>query len=132
MVNTMAGRTFNDLTQYPVFPWVLADYTSDELDLDDPRSFRDLSKPMGMQNPARVPGFDENYRTVLEIGDTPYHYGTHYSSAMIVASSLIKIQPFDKSCILVQGDNFDRVDRLFHSIPVALKSASGNNQSDVR
>ncbi|KAI5278619.1 hypothetical protein KEM52_004643, partial [Ascosphaera acerosa] len=47
LVNTLAGRTFNDLTQYPVFPWVLADYTSEELDLTDPRSFRDLTKPMG-------------------------------------------------------------------------------------
>lgn len=37
LVNTLAGRTFNDLTQYPVFPWVLADYTSDELDLSNPR-----------------------------------------------------------------------------------------------
>ncbi|KAH0239987.1 beach-domain-containing protein, partial [Aureobasidium melanogenum] len=49
LVNNMAGRTFNDLTQYPVFPWILADYTSEELDLTDPRSFRDLSKPMGCQ-----------------------------------------------------------------------------------
>lgn len=30
-----------------VFPWVLADYTSDTLDLNDPASFRDLSKPVG-------------------------------------------------------------------------------------
>lgn len=27
-LNTMAGRTYNDYMQYPVFPWVLADYTS--------------------------------------------------------------------------------------------------------
>lgn len=30
-----------------VFPWVLADYTSEALDLNDPASFRDLSKPVG-------------------------------------------------------------------------------------
>jgi hypothetical protein len=30
-LNLMAGRTFNDITQYPVFPWVLADYSSEEL-----------------------------------------------------------------------------------------------------
>lgn len=28
-LNTSAGRTYNDLTNYPVFPWILADYTSD-------------------------------------------------------------------------------------------------------
>jgi hypothetical protein len=30
-LNTLAGRTYNDLTQYPVFPWVLSDYESDEV-----------------------------------------------------------------------------------------------------
>jgi hypothetical protein len=30
-LNTQAGRTYNDLTQYPVFPWILADYTSPEV-----------------------------------------------------------------------------------------------------
>lgn len=53
LINTMAGRTFNDLTQYPVFPWVIADYTSEELDLSDPATFRDLSKPMGAQSVER-------------------------------------------------------------------------------
>ena len=43
-LNTIAGRTYNDLNQYPIFPWVLADYSSNILDLDDPSSFRDLSK----------------------------------------------------------------------------------------
>lgn len=28
-LNTIAGRTYNDLMQYPVFPWVLADYQSE-------------------------------------------------------------------------------------------------------
>ncbi|CAI4211079.1 unnamed protein product [Parascedosporium putredinis] len=132
MVNTMAGRTFNDLTQYPVFPWVIADYTSEELDLTDPLNFRDLSKPMGVQTGSRIPGFHENYRTLLEMGDTPYHYGTHYSSAMIVASYLIRLPPFVQSYILLQGGTFDHADRLFHSIPGAWKSASSNNKTDVR
>ena len=28
-LNTLAGRTYNDMMQYPVFPWVLADYLSE-------------------------------------------------------------------------------------------------------
>ena len=35
-LNTLAGRTYNDLSQYPVFPWVIADYTSEALDLSSP------------------------------------------------------------------------------------------------
>ena len=41
---TFSGRTYNDLNQYPVFPWVLTNYTSETLDLNDSSNYRDLSK----------------------------------------------------------------------------------------
>lgn len=40
----VSGRSFCDLNQYPVFPWVLANYEADSLDLTDPKIYRDLSK----------------------------------------------------------------------------------------
>lgn len=135
LVNTMAGRTFNDLTQYPVFPWVLADYTSEELDLKDPKTFRDLSKPMGAQSLQREAEFKERYQTFAEMSDGTnpvFHYGTHYSSAMIVTSYLIRLQPFVQSYLLLQGGSFDHADRLFDSIEKAWKSASKDNMTDVR
>lgn len=46
-LNTLAGRSYNDLTQYPIFPWVLADYSSEKLDFNKSSTFRDLSKPVG-------------------------------------------------------------------------------------
>ena len=55
--NTLAGRSYNDLMQYPVFPLVLADYDSPELDLSQPATFRDLSKPMGAQTGERLQQF---------------------------------------------------------------------------
>jgi len=135
LINTMAGRTFNDLTQYPVFPWVLADYTSEELDLTNPRAFRDLSKPMGCQNSDRQAEFRDRYQSFAEMGDEnspPFHYGTHYSSAMIVTSYLIRLQPFVHSYLLLQGGSFDHPDRLFYSIERAWSSASRDNMTDVR
>ena len=48
-LNELAGRTHNDLNQYPVFPWVLSDYKSPTIDLSDPKVYRDLSRPMGAQ-----------------------------------------------------------------------------------
>jgi hypothetical protein len=39
-LNTIAGRTYNDLNQYPVFPWVITNYESSELDLSSPNNFR--------------------------------------------------------------------------------------------
>lgn len=52
-VNSFSGRTYNDVTAYPVFPWILADWESEELDLTKPESFRILSLPMGAQTPDR-------------------------------------------------------------------------------
>lgn len=39
-LNKLAGRTFNDLMQFPVFPFIVADYRSTELDLRKTDSFR--------------------------------------------------------------------------------------------
>lgn len=52
-LNTIAGRTYNDLAQYPVFPWIIADYESERLDFDNPATFRNLSMPIGALNPER-------------------------------------------------------------------------------
>jgi hypothetical protein len=54
-LNFAAGRSFNTLAQWPVFPWVLVDYTSATLDLTNDASFRDLSKSMGaLGHPQRL------------------------------------------------------------------------------
>jgi len=134
LLNTMAGRTFNDLTQYPVFPWVLADYTSDELDLRDPKTFRDLSKPMGCQTPGTDVQARERYLALKDIGGDigPYHFSTHYSSATTVSSYLIRLQPFVQAYVAVQGGKFDVADRMFGSIKGAWEGASGINAQDVR
>ena len=39
-LNKMAGRSFNDLMQYPVFPFVLANYNLGALDLESDSSYR--------------------------------------------------------------------------------------------
>lgn len=33
-LNLLGGRSLQDLTQYPVFPWVLLDYDSDAYDVE--------------------------------------------------------------------------------------------------
>ena len=40
MLNKAAGRSFNDLMQYPVAPFILSDYTSQIIDLDNPSIYR--------------------------------------------------------------------------------------------
>ncbi|RLN36561.1 hypothetical protein BBJ28_00005799 [Nothophytophthora sp. Chile5] len=138
-LNTLAGRSFNDLTQYPVFPWVLGDYTSDFLDLDARETFRDLSKPMGALGESRAAQFCERYAAMNQDGDidgpmgTPaFHYGTHYSCSAYVVNYLIRLEPFTALALELQGGDFDHPDRLFRSIPSSWTSASRENLQDVR
>ncbi|KAH3872283.1 hypothetical protein DPMN_035498 [Dreissena polymorpha] len=133
-LNTLAGRSYNDLMQYPVFPWILADYDSEELDLSKGDTFRDLSKPMGAQTPDRLKHFKKRFQDWDDPqGETPpYHYGTHYSSAMIVASYLVRLEPFTQTFLNLQGGHFDLADRMFHSVKENWLSASKNNMADVK
>eukprot|EP00117_Sycon_ciliatum_P027901 scpid3277/ scgid22558/ WD repeat and FYVE domain-containing protein 3; Beach domain, WD repeat and FYVE domain-containing protein 1 len=131
-LNTLAGRTYNDLMQYPIFPWVLSDYTSETLDLNNPAVYRDLSQPMGAQSPSRLEQFKKRYVELTDLNHKPYLYGTHYSSAMIVSSFLIRMEPFTQHFLTLQGGQFDLPDRMFHSINEQWLSASSVNMADVK
>ncbi|KAH1108454.1 hypothetical protein J1N35_012222 [Gossypium stocksii] len=132
-LNTLAGRGYSDLTQYPVFPWVLADYESENLDLSDPKTFRKLDKPMGCQTPEGEQEFKKRYEGWDDPEVPKFHYGSHYSSAGIVLYFLIRLPPFSAENQKLQGGQFDHADRLFNSIRETWLSASGKgNTSDVK
>ena len=82
-----------------------------ELNLTNPATFRDLSKPMGAQTPDRLVQFQKRFAEWDDpTGSTPaYHYGTHYSSAMIVASYLVRTEPFAQVFLRLQVFSFDRL-----------------------
>nr|XP_029733357.1 neurobeachin-like isoform X8 [Aedes albopictus] len=130
-LNTIAGRTYNDLNQYPVFPWVLTNYESRELDLSQPSNYRDLSKPIGALNPSRREYFEERYESWDTPGIPPFHYGTHYSTSAFVLNWLIRMEPFTTMFLALQGGKFDHPDRLFSSIALSWKNCQ-RDTSDVK
>lgn len=125
-LNLTAGRSFNDLSQYPVFPWILADYESSELDLDLPSTFRDLSLPIGALEPSRRAFFEERYR---EMPPPRFHYGTHYSTPAYVINFLVRVVP--GAMLRLQNGRFDAADRLFNSVADAWGSVA-NSTTDVK
>ncbi|MED6106782.1 hypothetical protein PIB30_007813 [Stylosanthes scabra] len=132
-LNTLAGRGYNDLTQYPVFPWILADYESENLDLSNPNSFRKLDKPVGCQTPEGEDEFRKRYESWDDPEIPKFHYGSHYSSAGIVLFYLIRLPPFSLENQKLQGGQFDHADRLFNSVRDTWLSAAGKgNTSDVK
>ncbi|KAE8679627.1 WD repeat and FYVE domain-containing protein 3-like isoform X2 [Hibiscus syriacus] len=132
-LNTLAGRGYSDLTQYPVFPWVLANYESENLDLSDPKTFRKLEKPMGCQTSEGEEEFKSRYESWDDPEVPKFHYGSHYSSAGIVLFYLLRLPPFSAENRKLQGGQFDHADRLFSSIRGTWSSAAGKgNTSDVK
>lgn len=92
-LNTLSGRSFNDVTQYPIFPWVVADFASETLDFNNPSTFRSFSKPIGSQQPGAT---------------------SLYSSPASVRYFLGRLEPF-ASCIVPS----DRRNDVFMSVQAA-------------
>ncbi|XP_077360683.1 neurobeachin a isoform X14 [Festucalex cinctus] len=115
-LNTIAGRTYNDLNQYPVFPWVLTNYDSEELDLTLPGNFRDLSKPIGALNPKRAAFYAERYETWDDDSAPPDHYATLYSTAHSTLMWMLRIEPFTTFFLNANDGKFDHADRTFSGI----------------
>ena len=116
-LNSAAGRSVNDIVQYPVYPWVLKDYESETLDLTDPESFRDLSKPIGALESKRLESVVRRYEELLELDDPampPFMWGSHYSTAGYVLYYLAREAP--DLMLRLQSGSFDKPDRLFSSI----------------
>ncbi|KAF7319608.1 hypothetical protein HMN09_00301200 [Mycena chlorophos] len=151
ILNQISGRTPSDATQYPIFPWVLKDYSSVTLDLTNPDSYRDLTKPMGALTEARREAAEMRYTNLESVGEKPFHYGTHFSSSMIVCHFLIRTAPFTNMFKTLQGGDWDLPDRLFvyvdtaislwmtvlillrdSDIPRAYESAASDIRGDVR
>jgi len=42
-LNHAGNRSFSDLSQYPIFPWIIKDYESTVIDLTNKNTYRDLS-----------------------------------------------------------------------------------------
>lgn len=60
-LNLISGRTYQDLMQYPVFPWVLSDYESATLDLNGIENYRTLGRPIAIQHPGNADHYTNSY-----------------------------------------------------------------------
>ncbi|KAJ6664020.1 hypothetical protein lerEdw1_008974 [Lerista edwardsae] len=116
-LNNLADRSCNDLSQYPVFPWIIADFSSSELDLTKPETFRDLSKPIGALNKERLERLLARYQ---EMPEPKFIYGSHYSSPGYVLFYLVRVAPEYMLCL--QNGKFDHPDRMFNSIAETWKN----------
>ncbi|XP_042694020.1 lysosomal-trafficking regulator [Centrocercus urophasianus] len=143
-LNKHAGRSFNDLMQYPVFPFILSDYINETLDLNDPSVYRNLVKPIAVQSKEKEDRYvdtykylEEEYRKGAREDDPmppvqPYHYGSHYSNSGTVLHFLVRLPPFTKMFLAYQDQSFDIPDRTFHSTNTTWRLSSYESMTDVK
>eukprot|EP00797_Seminavis_robusta_P003846 Sro1247_g255870.1 Lipopolysaccharide-responsive and beige-like anchor protein (891) ;mRNA; r:6386-9058 len=133
-LNMLSGRSYNDICQYPVMPWVLSNYKSEDIpDLNDPNNFRDLTKPVGALNPNRLQDFIERFSTFADPFIPPFMYGSHYStSAGVVLHFLVRMHPYAGLHRQLQSGHFDVADRLFSSIPRTWDVCTGSSAAEVK
>lgn len=82
-LNQISGRTFQDLMQYPVFPWVLADYKSATLCLRDSRVYRALGVPIAVQHKENETHYITNYNVSRAFIES-FHLTNNISFRLIV------------------------------------------------
>ena len=110
-VNNIADRTLNNLSQYPVYPWIFTDYTSKTIDIANSEIYRDLTKPIGALTPNRLKRILERYKDMPE---PKFMFGSHYSTPGYVTYYLMRSQPDLMLCLM--GGKFDHPDRVFAGI----------------
>ena len=99
-LNNMANRSLSDLTQYPVFPWVLKDYTSNCLDLENPESYRDLTKPVGALDEERLRRLKQRFQVIAERYSLPTLYVVSMYSLFSYFASI------HRTCLKIEKNSY--------------------------
>ena len=115
-INKYSCRSYNDVNQYPVFPWLIL-YGDKERDLRYTIAAQDEDSRMKLKEMFSFssPNF-------------PYHYTTHFSNASFLIYYLIRINPFTDNQITLQVDKFDVPDRQFNSLDEIQKILYSTSQ----
>ena len=132
-LNQLSSRSYNDPTQYPVFPWLLNDYK--ELNLFFEKSnekheenFRIFKYPISLQNENLRIKAIHKFEDKDNI-DNSIHNGTHYSTSSYIFYYLMRQNPFMKDLIKLQGNHQENPNRMFYSIDNTINTVVEGNDS---
>ena len=136
--NMYSNRSLNDINQYPVFPWIITNFTEKEISLDKENTIRPFKVPMGMmditpESQERKENFIELWENLKEDGNDPNcgRYGVHYSTSMYVSYYMVRVFPFSNIKIEMQGNKFDDPNRLFLRMDINFYNAM-TQKTDLR
>ena len=145
LLNKYGSRSFNDSSQYPVFPWILLkNYDKieelnqinniEEENLNENQkellesSLRKFKYPICMQNQTRREDIIYKY-TQEEDEAFQHHLGIHYSTSSYIYYYLMRQQPFGNLMIKLQNYQEENPNRMFLSIADSIFTLQSTKDS---
>ena len=92
ILNKYSGRSFHDISQFPIFPWILTRYDMDNLEINNPEIYRNFYYSIGAQKEKDRLLLHKHYEEGESEFLGKYHHGSHYSNGGIVLYYLSKDQ----------------------------------------
>jgi len=127
-VNKFSSRSFNDINQYPVFPWIFLDTKNIE-DNNLPK-FRNMKYPISILSEDDVEEAKIFFLSSKEENPKfPNHFRLHYSTSGYLLNYLARVSPFTEEQIHFQGGNFDNPNRQVHKIEEILNVLSSSHDN---
>ena len=109
LINKFSDRTYNVLSQYLIFPWILTNFN----EIYKSKNYRNFSFPMSAQTQEAREIIMNEYNKQKD--DYKYFYNTYYSTFLYINNFLIRFYPYINNQIKCQDGKFDFPERQFDS-----------------
>ncbi|KAK8892897.1 hypothetical protein M9Y10_030148 [Tritrichomonas musculus] len=123
-LNLLCGRSFNDIQQYIVYPFILSDAESKEISLNEQKIYREMNLPVNAICESILQSVIDRYVEFCDLD--PYLFSEIPSSSLVVSWYLLRTEPYTTIHVTKDQQNgiypkFDNPDRLFNSIKELVK-----------
>jgi len=122
-LNIISSRSFNDISQYPIFPWTIINFKDKNIDLNKISNFRDLNKPINAINKEKLEYCINNYK---KFG---YFNKNYISYPLIIYYFLMRKNPF--FLFKYQNEYFNQYEKEFCSIKETYENTIKNINFDI-
>ena len=138
-INKFASRSYNDINQYPIFPWIFR-----QTNLGSHKGKKTLPKLRDLEYPVSLLGnSSEDEAAIEDLEDAksffdasleenkkyPSHFRLHYSTSGYILSFMVRISPYTEEQIRFQNNQFDSPSRQLNSIDEILTILSNSHDN---
>ena len=133
-LNKYSTRTYNDLSQYPVFPWLVKKHNkipelfpllgNKDITID---FIREMKYPISLQTEEKRDELKKSFNKYNDSSECVL--GTHYSTSAYIYFYLMRINPYGQSLIKLQKYKYEDPNRMFNSFKEMEEILESNNDN---